>query len=89
MDTKTKENAILRMQKKYSPSELVSIDCLIRELACTHYKYGKNMPLCIGKARGIHNIMEIFYNTEATFEYVWIIFEDFNNEPGGGWKDDD
>lgn len=88
MDTKTRENAILQMQKKYNPSKLVSIDCTIRELACTHYKWGKNMPLCVGKARGISEILRIFYNTEAPFNYVWIVLEDFNNEPGGGWKHD-
>lgn len=88
MDTKTRENAILQMQKKYSPSKLVSIDCTIRKLACTHYMYGKNMPLCIGKARGIRNILEIFYNAEVTFKYVWVVLEDFNNEPEGGWEHD-
>ncbi len=88
MDTKVKENAILKEQKKYSPSQLVHIDSIIRMLAKDHYKYGKHMPLVYGKARGIQSILNIFYNTDVSVYYVWSVLEDFQNEPEGGWNND-
>lgn len=65
----------------YTPTQLVIIDSRIRTIAENHYKYGKNMPLCMGKARGIRNILKYFYNVDVSFEYVWDILEEYVNEP--------
>ena len=58
----------------------VKTDCIIRTLATNHYKYG-GMPLCIGKTRGIRNILEDFYSINVSFKYVWNVLEAFHNEP--------
>lgn len=81
MDFKRRERAIMQMRKTYNPNRLVTIDSLIRRLAAEHPRYGKNMPLCIGKVRHIQNILEIFHGIKASFDYVWLVIEDFVNEP--------
>jgi hypothetical protein len=60
---------------------MVQIDSCIRKLAEEHYKYGAHMKLCIGKARGIRNILEYFYNAKVSLEYVWNVLEEYINEP--------
>lgn len=80
MNIEERNNAIRKMQSIYNPSDLVKINCLIRKHACDHYMYGY-MPLCIGKAQGIRDILEIFYHATVTLEYVWLVLEDFQNEP--------
>jgi len=74
------EKAIRDAQKKYSPSQLVEIDSTIRQLATEHYKY-KHLPLCIGKTRGIVNVLKCFYSVDVGFYYVWDVLETFHNEP--------
>ena len=73
------KNAILKAQEKYTPDQIVMINSTIRRLAKEHYKYGQ-MPLCIGKAKGIQNILGIFYNADVSLHYVWNVIEDFHHE---------
>lgn len=72
---------VLVMQKKYSPAELCRIDCFIRKLAKEHYHYGANMPLVIGKARGISEVLRAHYNVDAPVYYVWDVLSEMCAEP--------
>lgn len=74
------ERAIRNAQSKYSPNELVMIDSRIRKLAKEHYKYGKKMPLCIGKAHGIQMVLYYIYDIDVSETYVWSIIEEMQKE---------
>lgn len=68
------------MTTTYHPHVLVQIYCTIRKLATEHYKYGKSMPLCFGKARGISEILRIFYDVDVSINDVWDVLKDFKEE---------
>lgn len=72
---------LLAMRKKYSPAELCSIDCRIRKLAKEHCRYGASMPLVIGKARGISEVLRMCYDIDVSFGYVWDVLSEMYNEP--------
>lgn len=72
---------ILAMQKKYNRAELCSIDCRIRKLAKEHYRYGASMPLVIGKARGISEVLRMCYDIDVSVGYVWDVLSEMYNEP--------
>lgn len=81
MNIEERNNTIREMQSIYHPADIAKIGCLIRELADTHCMYGKHMRLCYGKACGIRDVLDIFYHATVTLEYVWLVLEDFQNEP--------
>lgn len=72
---------ILAMRKKYNPAELCKVDCLIRKLAKEHCRYGASMPLVIGKARGISEVLRMCYDIDASVGYVWDVLSEMYNEP--------
>lgn len=65
----------------YTPAETCRINCIIRRLAKEHYRYGANMPLVFGKARGIAAILRSHYSIDVTIQYVWDVLSDMYNEP--------
>ena len=59
---------------KYSSDTLMKIDYMIKGIARTHYKC-KNMPLVVGKARTVQNVLRLYYNYEVPIKYVWDVLK--------------
>lgn len=64
----------------YTTEQLEVINNKIKQLSKEHYRYGAKMPLVIGKARGIQNVLSIEYNVHVSIFYIWAILTGYRFE---------
>lgn len=74
------KTAYKQATEKYTTEQLEVINDKIKQLSKEHYRYGAKMPLVIGKARGIQNVLSIEHDVHVSIFYIWAILTGYQFE---------